>query len=573
MAHATHLSPSEISYEKMDPAAGLPLSPTTSSNDGQLPQGFDELVHHNNNNNTNNTNNAISYHTSSSHNLQYGLPSQQQQQQQQQQQRQVYGREYTYQSQPTYDSHDGVYPSPDEPPYTTPASSPSQRSDILSLRQGHIQRPATVPRPLAAKTRVQKAKRKKGRERSDKDKVHLEKPLSEMGEEWKRSMLEIEAYINRSAEARRQEIETDRKQPGKIKRPMNSFMLYRKAFQNHTKAYCEHNNHQVVSKVCGASWDQEPDHIRKQFADWAKLERTNHQKAHPGYKFTPAKPKNQKRKHDSDDEASDLEMYDWEGGPRGVKRDRSQTGTPIPEPELYGHHQAYYQPGSHYPPQHQQIMHPRAVLSSYSYSNPNKQMPAPYGSMALGQSGQYLSPNSMANSHYHQRGYAVEDVSYHKTPSPGNTYHQPMQPDMMDPYVTSSRHHPLEHTPQPAHFMQNDHVDTGLYPVGNNSFDPSNPLHLPDHAIENTGLDFSFNDSNLQQAGSNALSNAFGDESLLQDQQAQQLLRGNDECWDIQPLDESQVGDQYDDWGVDPSLSQPYPVNDPPLSETYTARD
>ncbi|PSR81616.1 high mobility group box domain-containing protein, partial [Coniella lustricola] len=110
-------------------------------------------------------------------------------------------------------------------------------------------------------------------------------------------MLEIEAYINRTAEVRRKEISSDRKQPGKVKRPMNSFMLYRKAFQNHTKAYCEHNNHQVVSKVCGASWDQEPEHIRKQFADWAKMERANHQLAHPGYKFTPAKPKNQKRRH------------------------------------------------------------------------------------------------------------------------------------------------------------------------------------------------------------------------------------------------------------------------------------
>lgn len=460
-----------------------------------------------------------------------------------------------------------------QPPYTTPASSPSQRSDMLSLRNGAIHGPSNVPRPLASKSRVQKPKRKKARDKADRDKVHLDKPLSESSEEWRQSMTEIEAYINRSAEDRRREIETDRKQPGKIKRPMNSFMLYRKAFQNHTKAYCEHNNHQVVSKVCGASWDQEPDHIRKQFADWAKLERANHQKAHPGYKFTPAKPKNQKRKRDSDDEASDLEMYDWEGGQR-VKRGRSQTGTPMPEHDLYMPHQGYYQPPPHYPqhPHQQHMMASSAMMSSYGYNNPNKQMPAPYGSM-MGQSGQYLSSNSMANPHYQQRGYAVEDVSYHKTPSPGNPYHQSLQPSLMDAYTPQP--HGLEHTPPPPDFIQDGHLDPGMYPVSDSPFDPSNPLHLPENTLESTGLaglDFSFDDAGVQHAATDMQSQEFGGELSLQDQQAHQLLRGNDESWDIQPLDEEQAGGQYDDWGVDPSLSQPY-AHDPSLSEPYTAQD
>lgn len=430
-----------------------------------------------------------------------------------------------------------------------------------------------MPRPLASKARMQKPKKKKGREKADKDKVHLEKPLSEMGEEWKQSMIEIEVYINRTAETRHREIETDRKQPGKIKRPMNSFMLYRKAFQNHTKAYCEHNNHQVVSKVCGASWDQEPESIRKQFGDWAKMERANHQKAHPGYKFTPAKPKNAKRKHNSDDE-SELETYDWDSGQK-IKRSRSHTGTPAPD-ELFNHH-GYYPP----PPQHQQYgqhpsqMNSRALMSSYGYSNPNKQMPAPYGSMVMNQSGQYLAPNTMTNINYQSRGYPVEDIAYHKTPSPSNHYQQPpMQQNMVDSYG-GPQHHGMEHTPPPTGYMHsNSHLDSGIYPMNDSSFDPSDPLNLPDHAIESGDLDFNFNGGSGHQPLGGELPHEFvGADSFAHDQHSQQVLRGNEASWEIQHMDEGQAGDQYDDWGVDPSLSQPYAMNDPSLSEAYPVQD
>lgn len=117
----------------MDPAtATLPLSPTASSNGGQLPQGFEELVQHNTTNNT-----ATSYpreqialeasniHSASEqpesrmstpapnaamspHFTEYGLSTQQPQQP-------AYANEYTYQTQAVYDLQDGAYPSlPDE---------------------------------------------------------------------------------------------------------------------------------------------------------------------------------------------------------------------------------------------------------------------------------------------------------------------------------------------------------------------------------------------------------------------------------------------------------------------------
>lgn len=120
MAVAAHLLQSELSPEKMA-AATLPLSPTASSHDGQMPQGFDELVHHNN---------ATSYpreqvdlghhaghsssqpssrmstpapHAMSPHPSPYGLSQQQQQS--------VYANNYAYRAQSVYDSNDAAYPS------------------------------------------------------------------------------------------------------------------------------------------------------------------------------------------------------------------------------------------------------------------------------------------------------------------------------------------------------------------------------------------------------------------------------------------------------------------------------
>lgn len=117
----------------------------------------------------------------------------------------------------------------------------------------------------------------------------LEKPLSELTRTWTHvPVIDIDAYVNRSAETRRQEVDKG-KNPGKVKRPINPFMLYRKAYQNQTKNWCLQNNHQVISQICGDSWPLEPDNIRAQFNEWARIERQNHQNAHPGYKFSPAK--------------------------------------------------------------------------------------------------------------------------------------------------------------------------------------------------------------------------------------------------------------------------------------------
>ncbi|RKF61324.1 putative hmg box protein [Erysiphe neolycopersici] len=103
------------------------------------------------------------------------------------------------------------------------------------------------------------------------------------------SIPNIFIFVTRSTEERLKEIKEGKK-PDKIKRPMNAFMLYRKAYQNTAKVLFAKNNHQVISQVCGQSWEIENVPIKAQFHDWAQIERDNHQKAFPEYKFSPSKP-------------------------------------------------------------------------------------------------------------------------------------------------------------------------------------------------------------------------------------------------------------------------------------------
>ncbi|EPS42829.1 hypothetical protein H072_3206 [Dactylellina haptotyla CBS 200.50] len=140
--------------------------------------------------------------------------------------------------------------------------------------------------------------------KAEKPKVpRLDRPLSELTKNYvDLPVRDMESWVHRSTEERIKEVE---KRDGHVARPMNSFMLYRSAFAERTKQWCLQNNHQVVSSVSGASWPLEPAWIREKYNELARIERINHQAAHPGYKFSPSKnqtPRIRRRKHFSDGE-------------------------------------------------------------------------------------------------------------------------------------------------------------------------------------------------------------------------------------------------------------------------------
>ena len=163
----------------------------------------------------------------------------------------------------------------------------------------------TYQRPTAPSKRkpVKKPKEKVKR-------AALEKPLSELTKGYNEiPVRDTEAFVNRSVEERRSEKRPD----GSIKRPSNSFMLYRSAYTERCRELEKSKNHQDISSIAGASWAIETPEIKSQFEDWAKQERENHQKAFPNYKFQPQTQaaKERKRKH-TPDEASVEDFSDPE---------------------------------------------------------------------------------------------------------------------------------------------------------------------------------------------------------------------------------------------------------------------
>ncbi|KAI5287297.1 hypothetical protein KEM54_006093 [Ascosphaera aggregata] len=161
----------------------------------------------------------------------------------------------------------------------TPTATPSVNSSVA---------------PRSAKSTAQRASSppKKGT-------FNLPAPLSELTKHMTHIPLrDMEAHAHRPLEVRLREVENKN---GKIARPMNSFLLYRSAYAERTKEWCSKNNHQVVSRVSGASWPQETNEIREKYERLAIIERENHRKAHPDYKFTPNKTSiAQKRKRSAD---------------------------------------------------------------------------------------------------------------------------------------------------------------------------------------------------------------------------------------------------------------------------------
>ena len=151
----------------------------------------------------------------------------------------------------------------------------------------------------------------------------LDQPLSILTKDYKIPVKDMEAWVHRPVSERLQQANKNKGQH--ISRPMNSFMLYRSAYADRAKHFCQENNHQVVSKVTGASWPLEPKEVREMYEEFARIERDAHQNAHPDYKFAPNKSGAKKRPHFEDDDDDD--DPEWYGSRQGK---RSRTGTAGP---------------------------------------------------------------------------------------------------------------------------------------------------------------------------------------------------------------------------------------------------
>ncbi|EAW20681.1 HMG-box domain-containing protein [Aspergillus fischeri NRRL 181] len=177
---------------------------------------------------------------------------------------------------------DGVVPSKLK---ATPPRWPS--SSALKLSPGEVR---------VAKTPRIRRRAKKASNRESKPK--LPGPLSRVTKHLTHVPLrDMDSWVRRPREVRHKEVA---RKNGKVARPMNSFMLYRSAYAERTKEWVAQNNHQVVSKVAGDSWRIETPEIREKYELLANMEKANHLKAHPGYKFSPSKEKKKRSETDDD---------------------------------------------------------------------------------------------------------------------------------------------------------------------------------------------------------------------------------------------------------------------------------
>jgi hypothetical protein len=268
-------------------------------------------------------------------------------------------------------------------------------------------------------TRKRKRPKTEVGDEGDPAEVKLNAPLSELTKHLNCTD-DTEQYVNRPKEERRREVE--RKKKGKVPRPMNCFMLYRRAYADRTKELYSQNNHQIVSRVVGVSWRMEPATVRNFFEEMAQIERQNHRKAYPEYKFTPNKngnPPKRKRGPDLDDENSDFENDDLDDdimpAAKSLRRNpegallydhspHSRTPTPL-DSSYSGYDSRTSTPLDH----SRDSLYTVGEVHKSSWASTNPGRPVP-GMLSPPQQNHYYQPSIQKSS----LGPGIEDVTYRR---------------------------------------------------------------------------------------------------------------------------------------------------------------
>ncbi|MCJ1419769.1 hypothetical protein MMC32_006125 [Xylographa parallela] len=303
----------------------------------------------------------------------------------------------------------------------TPSASDISAGEHMATRSGRplvssgsLRAQKLVAQDKPRTTSAARVKKTSKQNKSERPKVpKLNAPLSELTKDYDHVPIKnMEEWVNRSAEVRNKEVE---KRNGYVTRPMNSFMLYRSAYADRTKIWCLQNNHQVVSSVSGESWPMEPPHIREQFNEYARIERDNHQKAHPGYKFSPSKAQNSSRKRKGtnegtdDDDVSDQHDMDFDWRLTGERRPRVKSTKRLGREAGYPVNSTLYNEVGY----GMQSTAPGLNKSSYQVTNPGKPLPTA------------MSNHDMYGQYYQTETYQrlsdpnIQDVLIRRTDGPG----------------------------------------------------------------------------------------------------------------------------------------------------------
>ena len=161
----------------------------------------------------------------------------------------------------------------------------------------------------------------------------------------------------------------------------------------------------------------EPPEVREQYNEFARIERDNHQRAHPGYKFSPSKAQGPGRKRkvteelSEDEEPSDLDDPDFDWRPSSERRSKARSS------KRQGREAGYPVNSNPRDDAYENLPQPKTSFnkSSYQATNPGKPLPAAMSEQDL--FGQYYQTTV-----HPSYGPNVEDIRIRKTETPSMHY-------------------------------------------------------------------------------------------------------------------------------------------------------
>ena len=219
----------------------------------------------------------------------------------------------------------------------------------------------------------------------------LNTPLSELAKGYNHiPKCSTGGWVNRSIEVRMKEV---LKRNGHIPRPANSFILYRKAYLDIAKVWRGSKN-QRISSIITESWRMETLEVRKRrkrYNRYAQIEKHNHKKAYPQYKYSPRKSQEEAPKMSEDGKSSDLDdlnfdrraSYQWQPKARSSERQSGKAAYPVqsglgkPLPAILTEQimsKQFFQAtdySSHEPDIEDNHMHETENLSAYNNNTPS----------------------------------------------------------------------------------------------------------------------------------------------------------------------------------------------------------
>lgn len=208
---------------------------------------------------------------------------------------------------------------PIDPIFETVAESshaPSPSSSVRRSTRHKASNPDFFNTPRAAATR--KARNKNKGQAYPGDNLELQAPFSVLTKDSAVPLRDMHTHATRPIHERHGEAA----KAGKTSRPWNAFILYRAAYSGRIREFVSSDSNQSISRLSARSWTMEPKSIKDFYIMCADVERENHKKAFPEYKYKPKNTRGKSRVTPDDDDDDEVDLDDGDGLMTVLQTDR-----------------------------------------------------------------------------------------------------------------------------------------------------------------------------------------------------------------------------------------------------------